>query len=62
MDDFITAFGLLLVLEGLSYAAFPKGMKEAIAQVIKLPDSLLRRYGLIAAVLGLGIVYLERGL
>lgn len=62
MDDFVTAIGLVLVLEGLSYAAFPKGMREAIAQVGQLPDKLLRRYGLIAAVLGLGIVYLERGL
>jgi uncharacterized protein YjeT (DUF2065 family) len=62
MHDFITAIGLVLVLEGLSYAAFPKAMRAAIVQAGKLPDGILRRYGLIAAVLGLVVVYLERGL
>jgi uncharacterized protein YjeT (DUF2065 family) len=62
MDDFITAIGLVLVLEGLSYAAFPKGMREALTHVMRLPDNTLRRYGLLAAAIGLGLVYLERGL
>ena len=56
----MTAIGLLLVLEGISYAAFPKGMRETIMQVTQLPDSLIRRYGLVAAAIGLGIIYLER--
>ena len=60
MSDFITAIGLLLVLEGISYAAFPKGMRETILQVTQLPDGLIRRYGLLAAAIGLGIIYLER--
>ncbi len=60
MKDFITAIGLLLVLEGLSYAAFPKGMRDALNHVFKMPDSLLRRYGLIAAAIGLILVYICR--
>lgn len=61
MGDLIVAFGLVLVIEGLVYAAFPTGMKAAIAQALGTPDGTLRVAGLVAAVIGLGIVWLVRG-
>lgn len=60
MRDFFTALGLVLVLEGLSYAAFPKGMRETLERLKLLPDSTLRRCGLAAAFGGLIIVYLAK--
>lgn len=61
MNDFITAFGLVLVLEGLSYAAFPEGMRRALTQALQYPNGLLRRMGLLAAITGLFVIYLVRG-
>lgn len=61
MTDLLVALGLVLVLEGLLYAAFPAGMKQAIQSALSLPDAVLRRAGLAAALIGLAIVWLVRG-
>jgi len=64
MDDFssvlITAFGLVLVIEGLIYALFPAGMKRVMVQVLELPPAVLRNGGIVAAVAGCLIVWLVR--
>lgn len=61
MSDLVVALGLVLVIEGLVYAAFPSGMKQAIAQALLLPEGVLRMAGLIAASIGLLIVWFVRG-
>lgn len=61
MSDFLTALGLVLVIEGILYAAFPGGMKAMFAQALGLPDSRLRSMGLAAACLGVALVWLLRG-
>ncbi len=60
MTDLFTAVGLVLVIEGALYALFPQGMKRIMRQVIHLPMSVLRTAGLVAAFLGLAIVWLLR--
>jgi len=60
MDDLLTVLGLLLVLEGLPYFAFPERFKSWIAKVLDLPESTLRIYGLISMVIGLFLIYLAR--
>lgn len=54
------AFGLVLFIEGLLYGLFPDGMKRMIEVVAEQPSSVLRTTGLAIAVLGLGIVWMER--
>lgn len=61
MPDFLVAIGLVLVIEGVLYAAFPTGMKRTVAQVLELPESTLRVVGLLAAVIGLALVWIVRG-
>ena len=61
MSDFLVAIGLVLVLEGLVYAAFPDLMKRMIFEVLTLPSNALRSGGLIAMLIGVVIVYLIRG-
>lgn len=61
MADLLVAVGLVLALEGLLYAAFPGGMKQAIRAALDLPDATLRTVGLVAAVAGVTIVWLVRG-
>ena len=62
MTDLWTALALVLVIEGLLYAAFPEQMKRLVARVLVLPAGALRAGGLIAAVLGVAVVWLLRDL
>jgi uncharacterized protein YjeT (DUF2065 family) len=61
MQDFLAAVGLVFVIEGLIFSAFPTSAKKAIASVLDTPDSVLRMIGLGSAVIGLIIVWLVRG-
>lgn len=61
MRDFLVALGLVLVLEGLLFAAFPGMAKRAMTSAIETPDSALRLIGIISAVIGLVSVWLIRG-
>ena len=61
MGEFLTAVGLVLVIEGLLYAAFPDAMRRALALVLSLPAAQVRAVGLGTAALGLLCVWLVRG-
>jgi uncharacterized protein YjeT (DUF2065 family) len=61
MWDFLAALGLVFVIEGLIFAAFPASAKKAIASVLDTPDMPLRLIGIGAAVVGLLVVWLARG-
>ncbi|MBC2860425.1 MULTISPECIES: DUF2065 domain-containing protein [unclassified Stappia] len=61
MSDLWVALGLVLALEGALYALAPGGMKQAIRQMLELPEGVLRTGGLIAAIIGVFIVWLVRG-
>ncbi len=60
MEDLITVIGMILVLEGLPYFAFPETFKAWIVRVLELPESRLRIYGLISMTVGLFLIYLAR--
>jgi hypothetical protein len=49
------------VIEGLLYALFPAAMRQALAAALALAPDRLRAVGLIAAAIGVGIVWLLRG-
>lgn len=57
MKEFGIAFGLLLVIEGLLYAVFPKGMKNMLNLMKDMPATKLRSAGLIFAVIGFIVVW-----
>lgn len=57
MTDFLTALGLVLVIEGSLYALMPEGMKRMMAQVQSLPTPKLRVVGLGAAAAGVLVVW-----
>ncbi|MEA2934939.1 MAG: uncharacterized protein QOD74_1585 [Variibacter sp.] len=61
MSDFIVAIGLVFVLEGLVFAAFPGNAKRAMASALEMPDQALRLVGLLSAVLGVLAIWLVRG-
>jgi len=61
MSDFLAALGLVFMIEGLVFAAFPGSAKRSMAAVMATPDSTLRAIGIGSAVLGLILVWLVRG-
>jgi len=61
MGDFVAALGLVLVIEGLAFAAFPAATRRAMATMMETPDGSLRTAGVIAAVVGIGVIWLVRG-
>jgi hypothetical protein len=61
MSDFLVALGLVFVIEGLVFAAFPGSAKRAMATVMETPDLPLRLIGIGSAILGLIVVWLTRG-
>lgn len=60
MYDLATALALAIAIEGILYALFPDGMKRMMASVLEMPSSNLRAVGLIAAVFGVGLVWVIR--
>ncbi|MCP4682344.1 MAG: DUF2065 domain-containing protein [Desulfobacterales bacterium] len=58
MKLLFSLLGLVLIVEGLPYFAFPGKMKKWIATVQDMPDPHLRVFGFAVMVLGLLIVYL----
>ncbi len=57
MAFFLCVIGMVMIVEGLPYFAFPEKMKQMIHMVIHLPDASLRRMGALLMLLGLGLVY-----
>ena len=60
MEFFLCVIGMVMIVEGLPYFAFPNKMKTWVGKIITSPDSSLRRFGLVLMVLGLSLVYLGR--
>lgn len=60
MSEFFTALALALAIEGFAYALFPDAMKRLMASVLDMPASNLRMAGLIAAFIGVGLVWVVR--
>lgn len=60
-SDLVTALGLLLVIEGVLLALFPEPMKRMVAEIVTRPTQALRLGGVVAAAVGVAIVWLVRG-
>ena len=57
MKLLVLLIGMVLILEGMPYAAAPEAMKEWLQKLSELPASQLRIFGLIAMGTGLLICY-----
>jgi uncharacterized protein len=60
MSDFVTALGLVFVIEGLLYAFVPGHLKAVMALMQSTPEDSLRMGGLIATAIGVALVWLAR--
>lgn len=60
MKLLLCLIGLLLVVEGIPYFAFPDKMKNWMKTIQEVPDSQLRVLGFISMCAGLILAYLFR--
>jgi uncharacterized protein YjeT (DUF2065 family) len=60
MSEFMVALGLVFVIEGLAFAAFPGATKRAMQAVHESPEMALRLIGIGSAIVGLLIIWAMR--
>jgi hypothetical protein len=60
MDYFLCVIGMVLIIEGLPYFAFPDKMKNFVQKMLTMPSGALRRFGFVLMLGGLFLVYIGR--
>lgn len=60
MRLFLCVLGLVLIIEGVPYFAFPEKMKRYMTRILEIPDNHLRIAGLAAMAIGLVLAYVSR--
>ena len=57
MKFFLCVIGMVMIVEGLPYFAFPNKMKEMVQVIVGLDDMNLRTFGFVLMLAGFCIVY-----
>ena len=60
MDFFLCVLGLVFIIEGIPYFAFPDKLKSYLGKIQEIQDSRLRIMGLLAMITGLILLYFGR--
>jgi uncharacterized protein YjeT (DUF2065 family) len=60
MKELFIGLGVLCVIEGLTFAAFPQAMRRAMEAALEHSENLLRITGLSVAVAGLLLIWFMR--
>ncbi len=57
MKFFLSVIGMVMIIEGLPYFAFPERVKNWLEQMLAADPRMLRIFGLVLMVLGMCLVY-----
>ncbi len=60
MEFILCVVGMVMIIEGLPYFAFPEKMKFWIQKILVTPEGALRRLGLVLMSIGMLLVFLGR--
>jgi len=60
MEFIFCVIGLVLIIEGIPYFAFPEKMKQVLAKIPFMPTSTMRAFGMTAVGVGLILIYIAR--
>ena len=61
MKFFLCVMGMVMIVEGLPYFAFPARMKAMVIMIMGMEESKLRRFGFFLMFTGLALVYFAMG-
>ncbi len=56
----LCVLGVVFIIEGLPYFAFPRRIKTYLRSILEIPEHTLRIFGFAAMAFGLVLVYLGR--
>lgn len=62
MKFFLSVLGMVMIIEGLPYFAFPERIKVWLVRVSEMPAVHLRAFGFLAMCVGMVLVYLGQQL
>lgn len=60
MKYFLCVIGMVMIIEGVPYFAFPEKMKTWMQKIPEIPAESLRRFGFLLMLIGLGLIYWGR--
>jgi len=60
MEFFLCVLGMVMIVEGLPYFAFPEKVKRFVHRLIQMPNVTLRGFGFALMATGLCLVYMGR--
>jgi uncharacterized protein len=60
MGYFLSVIGMVLIIEGLPYFAFPDKMKRIVEKLLEIEEWSLRCLGIFLMAFGLFLVYLGK--
>lgn len=60
MKFFLCVAGMVMIIEGLPWFAFPDKMKQILSLMFEQPEPVLRRLGFFLMLAGLGCVWLGK--
>jgi uncharacterized protein len=60
MKYFLCVLGMVFIIEGLPYFAFPAQFKAYLMKLVDVPESMLRLMGFASIIVGLSLVYFGR--
>jgi uncharacterized protein len=60
MKYFLCVIGMVMVIEGLPYFAFPEKMKGWMVKIIEMHENILRVIGLLLMITGIFLVFMGR--
>ncbi len=58
MEFFLCVIGMVMIVEGLPYFAFPSKMKGMVLMIVGIDNEKLRNFGFFLMLTGLFIVYI----
>lgn len=58
--EILTAFALVLVIEGILPFVGPGRYRQLVAQIVRLSDNQLRTFGLTAMIAGIVLLFIVR--
>jgi len=60
MDFFLCVVGMVMIVEGLPYFAFPEKMKLVVKKFLEMPAGSMRKFGFLLMLAGLILVFIGK--